>query len=406
MTSAVGYVPFSGTGPTAESGFLQAALGCTPIFPSAAVPLNGTSPPDIDGLRSALAPLAQLGHVFAEGPGGLLAGAVLRASGFRGKLVLIPYLNPHRFEHLAAAHWYANCAQPGDSVWLGSPRSAALWQSLGVSARVGEPFGIDGTRFRPRSAADAVRKRLGLPLHERMLMYAGRMEADKHIELLLCVALKARLLFPDLTVVLATHRITEADANSIQKVFGAAAGVHLVRDPAPDDLADLYGAATLFVTAATSPFETFGRAAAEALACGTPAVAPDYDGFAYVLDQPGGHLVSLAWHDGEPTLSEDRLLRAVYEALSAPLPPDRVAIAAAAARFDRARTLKHLAQVISECSPPPKLAPVAFELPPDHRGALRKLPPTPEASALAGPLPDPGPLVRAVRCALGGPGCR
>jgi glycosyltransferase involved in cell wall biosynthesis len=372
-----------------------------------ALGLNRSEPPDIDLARSALVPMCELAHVFAEGPGGMLAGAVLRSLGFRGRLTLIPYLNPHRFEHLAAARWYASFAAPGDSVWLGSPRSAALWRTLGVPARVGEPYGIDGTRFRLRPGANAVRARLGLPPQGQLLMYAGRIEADKDVGRLLRVALKARLLVPDLGVALATHRVTAADADCLRQTLGPEAGIHLILDPAAKDLADLYCSADVFVTAATSSLETFGRAAAEALACGTPVVAPDYDGFAHVLDQPGGHLVPLTWHGDDPTLPEDRLLRAVYEVLSAPLPPDRAAIAAAATRFDRAHTLKQLAAVFeAEIRPPAPLPEAPFRIPPDHAEALRTLPPIPEASALSGPLPDPASLIRAVRRALGAAGCR
>src|SRR6185503_16294497 len=119
--------------------------------------------------------------------------------------------------------------------------------------------------------------------------------------------------------------------------------------PGRDQLAGLYAGADVFVTASTSHFETFGRAPAEALACGTPAVAPRYDGFVQVLDQPGGRLVDVDFTDGGPHVDEDQLLRAVYEVLSAPVPPDRSTIAAAARRrLGRSATIGLLAYLAGD----------------------------------------------------------
>lgn len=126
------------------------------------------------------------------------------------------------------------------------------------------------------------------------------------------------------------------------------AGVHFVIDPTPEQLADLYNIADVFVTASTSHFETFGRAPAEALACGSPAVAPSYDGFTEVLAQPGGTLVDVEVDPVTgPHVSEEHLLRAVYDVLSSPRPPRRQDVAATARRrFGRSTTIGLLDHLI------------------------------------------------------------
>ena len=99
----------------------------------------------------------------------------------------------------------------------------------------------------------------------------------------------------------------------------------------------------MFATASTSHYETFGRAPAEALACGTVAIAPRYDGFVDVLAQPGGRLVDVEFEDDLPRANESMFLRAIYEALSSPVRVTADEISTVAReRFCRPRTLRVL----------------------------------------------------------------
>jgi hypothetical protein len=178
-------------------------------------------------------------------------------------------------------------------------------------------------------------------------------QPDKDVYRLLRVALKARILFPDLRIVIAAHVVDEAYAAPIRRELGAESGVHLIERPATKDLADLYCAADVFVTAATSHFETFGRAPAEALASGTPVIAPRFAGFAEVLDQPGGTLVDVERGESGPQASEDAMLRAVYHVLSRRrrVPASRISMAAHC-RFARSHTIGLLSHVMTGMSAP------------------------------------------------------
>lgn len=150
-----------------------------------------------------------------------------------------------------------------DRVFLGSTPSARIYRALGVNARVGEPSGSDGDVFRGRDGAAAVLAEPGVPPGP-MLLFAGRAQADKELDRLLRVALRARLLFPELQVVIASHVIDEMYIDAVRRELRPSSGVPLVLKPDRDQLANLYSAARVLVTAAFSHFEIFGRASAEA----------------------------------------------------------------------------------------------------------------------------------------------
>lgn len=367
--AAVGYIPFSADTAGTEARWLAEGLSCEVHLATEVPTLNIPAPlPPLDDIRDRLAALLRRRWIVAEGPAGFLWAALLRAHGFAGGVTVLPFINPRRWSDLAAIAVYRRFADRRDRIFLGSTPSARIYRALGVNALVGEPFGIDGDVFRPRAGAAAVLEELGVPPGP-VLLFAGRAQPDKDLYRLLFVALRARLLFPELQVVVASHVIDEAYIDVVRRELGPSSGVTLVLKPNRDQLADLYSAARVFVTAALSHFETFGRAPAEALACGTPAIAPRYDGFAEVLDQPGGTLVDVAFQAGEPVVREHLLQRAIYERLSAPDPVPSAEIAAAAhRRFARATTIRlldHVRHAGPEAAPDDPLHPAPLRLPDD-----------------------------------------
>ena len=368
----VGFIPYAPTARSVEAGWLGDHLG-TAIHVTSGPGLNRTPDqplPPLGALAPTVDALFDRAMVVAEGPGGFLWSARLRAAGFPGAVTVLPYLNPRSWYDVAATALYRRSAAPGDRVFVGSTRSASVYRALGVDARVGEPFGVDDARFDVRPGAARVRAELSVP-PGRLLLYAGRAEPDKDLYRLLRVALKARLLFPDLRIVIATHVV---DAAYLEPV-GTADGVHVVVDPTPDQLADLYNVADVFVTASTSHFETFGRAPAEALCCGTPAVAPRYDGFVEVLDQLGGTLVDLEVDPptGSPHADEAKMLRAVYEVLSDPRPPRRAEVATIARRrFGRSNTIRLFDDPATSPTAPPAAA-ADLDLPSTWREPLAEI---------------------------------
>ena len=343
---SVGYIPYAPAAVSVEASWLAAGLRSRVEIGAFRHSLNlrdHENLPDASRLRSDFEPLCAHSWVVAEGIGGFLWAAVARANGFSGAFTVLPYLNPTSWFDLTAIAVYRRYADRRDRVFVGSTPSARIYRALGINATVGEPFGIDCDVLRPRDGARAVRPQLGIGVTGSLLLFAGRVEPDKDLHRLLSVALKARLLFPDLQVVIATHVVDREYLSLLSRLFGGESGLHLVVDPSREQLARLYNAANAFVTASTSHFETFGRAAAEALACGTIAIAPCYDGFAEVLAQAGGSLVDVEIETGVPRVSEASLLRAIYEALSFPPRASAEEISSVACqRFCRSRNLRLL----------------------------------------------------------------
>lgn len=209
---AVGYFPYTATARSREAGWLGEHLAVEVRVASAAPSLNQGPPhplPAPERLWEAVDDFLALPAVVAEGPGGFLWAALLRAHGFAGTVTVLPYLNLRRWYDVAAAALYRRFADPRDRVFLGSTASAAIYRARGVEASVGEPYGIDDGLFGLRPGAARARAELSIP-PGRLLLFSGRAQPDKDVYRLLRVGLKARLLFPDLQVVIASH-VVDAD---------------------------------------------------------------------------------------------------------------------------------------------------------------------------------------------------
>lgn len=311
-------------------------------------------------LAKLLAPYLHFPHVIVEGPGGLLWASVLRALGFRGAFTAVAHVNPTSWHDVKAIALFCRFLAPTDRLYVGSSRSADLYRRLGLPAVVGHPYGIDCEMFAINGDARTACRALGIGAGP-LIVFAGRLEADKCVHTLIRVAIKARLLFPNLQLAIASSIVDPAyeellaDAMSQEWVF-------LIRNPAARTLAALYGAADAFVTAATSEYETFGRAPVEAMACGATAIAPRYDGFCETLAQPGGILIDLAWSADDVAIDEFALLRALYERLTSPERAPRSAISSAVrARFSRDQTITMLAHLAAAPAPSPQRMSSDFE---------------------------------------------
>jgi D-inositol-3-phosphate glycosyltransferase len=164
------------------------------------------------------------------------------------------------------------------------------------------PWGVDTKRFAPRDHALA-RRDLKLPVDRPIVLCLGRVRIQDKMDwtpLLLafqsvCRMSKERPLF-----VLAGS----APSAYSEQVVAQAAGLGLREDLVtffnlpPACLPTLYAACDLFVAPTDSPSESFGLTIVEAMACGRPVVASDWDGYKeLIVHGETGFKVRTDWAD-------------------------------------------------------------------------------------------------------------
>jgi alpha-1,6-mannosyltransferase len=139
------------------------------------------------------------------------------------------------------------------------------------------PMGVDTSMFTPErrnyGRRAALRARLGVPHDAPLLLYAGRLSSEKHIDLL--PPMLDRLTAAQAHLIVAGDGPRRAE---LERLTGACRDrVHFYGHLADRaTLADLMTDADLFVH--PNPREPFGIAPLEAMAAGLPVVAPDRGG--------------------------------------------------------------------------------------------------------------------------------
>jgi D-inositol-3-phosphate glycosyltransferase len=159
------------------------------------------------------------------------------------------------------------------------------------------PPGVDLRHFRPLNpdARATQRARLGVSPDTYMLLWVGRVEPlkglDSLIEALALLVAQRPALRERVRVLLVGGEPEERAAawnseqrrlDGLRQQHGVAPLVRFVGAQPHADLPALYAAADLFVM--PSHYESFGMAALEALACGTPVVASDVGGLRILIE--------------------------------------------------------------------------------------------------------------------------
>jgi D-inositol-3-phosphate glycosyltransferase len=168
------------------------------------------------------------------------------------------------------------------------------------------PGGVDLELFQPRPRLEA-RAALGMPAEQKTLLFVGRIQRLKGLEVLLRAFaqlsdLDARVLIVggQPTTTHETREITRLE--HLAERLGVAERVTF-GGAVPHERLPLYYAAA-DVTVMPSSYESFGLVAVESLACGTPVVATRVGGLTSIVrDGETGFLIP--WRD--PALFADRL---------------------------------------------------------------------------------------------------
>lgn len=151
-------------------------------------------------------------------------------------------------------------------------------RQLGIERVVRQPLGVDTGTYSPQRAAPALRARLGLSAHSRLLVYAGRFTREKRLPLLLEAVRRLgepyHLLVigsgPDLPAAERVHRLPFQHDRAL--------------------LASLIGGCDVLVHPGDQ--ETFGMVVLEAMACGIPVLGTAAGGVAELVDDEVGMLVA------------------------------------------------------------------------------------------------------------------
>jgi D-inositol-3-phosphate glycosyltransferase len=159
------------------------------------------------------------------------------------------------------------------------------------------PCGVDIVRFRPMDSLRA-RRRLGLDLGIPVLLFIGRIEPLKGIDVLIRAASQLDGRFQLLVV--GGDEKDDARKSALRALTGelGISGKVVFADAVPhDDLPTYYNAADICVV--PSYYESFGLVALEAMACGVPVIASRVGGLKEtVQDGRTGYLIP--WRCPEP----------------------------------------------------------------------------------------------------------
>ena len=183
-----------------------------------------------------------------------------------------------------AARAYARRLYERFDLVLAPSRSMAVHLAdWGVGRVARQPLGVDTAVFHPSRASAGWRAAHGIEPSTRLLVYAGRLAPEKHLDVL---AEAVRRLGGDyLLLAIGAGPAPPPGGDRIRRLPFVAGS---------ESLAAALAGADAFVHAGDQ--ETFGLAALEAMACGTPVVARSAEGLAEFVDDRVGAAV----HVGTP----------------------------------------------------------------------------------------------------------
>lgn len=190
----------------------------------------------------------------------------------------LPQLVRRRFGHAGerlAQRYVRRLYRHCDLLLAPSAAMVRRLAALGLRARQ-QPLGIDTTIFHPQRADGSLRAELGLPPSARLLVYAGRFNGTKKLDLL---GAAVKRLGPPYHLLMVGGRARRRCGQVSVLPFQAN----------PRALARLLAGCDALVHAGDS--ETFGLIALEAMACGLPVVVTSAGGIAELVTPGTGVVV-------------------------------------------------------------------------------------------------------------------
>lgn len=212
--------------------------------------------------------------------------------------------SPARLARRAAEAYLFRTYRRFDRVLAPSESMAAELRALGLMRVERQPLGVDTQLFHPQRRDAGLRRALGLPAAARLLLYAGRFAPEKNLPTLVDAVDR---LGPSYVLLALGSGPLPPRGERVQLLPPEADRARLAR---------FFASVDVFVHAGDQ--ETFGLAALEAMACGTPVVVRAAAGLGELVAGGGGVAVASA----NPA--------AWAEAIAAIFSADRSSLAAAA----------------------------------------------------------------------------
>jgi alpha-1,6-mannosyltransferase len=199
---------------------------------------------------------------------------------------------PAALSRACANRFNARTARAFDTVVCTTGWAAAEFRRIGVTNVVEAPLGVDLTVFHPSRNSATVRSRYAMK-SQILLVHCGRLSPEKAPDVPIDTLIALRRQGVDATLVMA------GDGPLRDRLMRRAAGypayfVEFVADRVA--LAALLASAD--VVLAPGPIETFGLAALEALACGTPVVAEAASALPEVIGPAGAAVPAASFASG------------------------------------------------------------------------------------------------------------
>lgn len=240
--------------------------------------------------------LASVDLIIAEFVEAIPLVYFMRKEGFYAPAIFIPHTNAYPLNLLFYFLLVSHFSHPDDLVLCGSKQAAIGYEQITrIKALPITTFGIKSDY--EKGDKKKARKQLGLSPESKYLLYTGRFMNDKGIESLLDIYERVRSHLPETTLLLSITHIDPAYFNHLASRLKETIIFYRLEK---EQMVDLYRSADLFISVATSIFETYGKSPLEAIACGTPALLPRWDGFPYYINKNNGALVDVLYGGPQP----------------------------------------------------------------------------------------------------------
>jgi 1,2-diacylglycerol 3-alpha-glucosyltransferase len=218
---------------------------------------------------------------FVVGKGALLAAKkmgipIIGTNHFVPENLLHYFHLPPKAEHWLQTFGWKECVsffEQLDAVTVPTKTAATLLQNAGFTKTIlPVSCGIDLERFNPSNNGSYLKERYHVPTDTRVLLYVGRLDKEKEVDVILR-ALPKVLQTMNITLVLAGIGKERSHLELLVKKLGIEQSVVFTGFIPDKDLQNIYTIADLFVIASIAELQSI--VTMEAMASGLPVVAAD-----------------------------------------------------------------------------------------------------------------------------------